>query len=499
MFKRSFLTIVAALCLFTGMLTPNVYAQATTISVSTAYETASSFMVRNVPNPSYNNEWFIISLARGGYEVSSTYYGSYYRNLVKEVQEREGELHSRKYTEYSRVILALSAIGKDARNVGGYNLVEKLYDFDQVIRQGINGPIFALIALDSWGYDIPATATNSRDRMISYILSKQLDNGGFPLSGTQADPDITAMAIQGLSTYADRNEVDEAIDRALAALNQIGVEGKDKSPDSKNSENTAQLLTALSSLSIDPMKDDRFSGAVDELLLFYDKKDGGFKHILEENASNGMATEQAGYAIAAYERMLAGKTKLYDMTDTKQAPSSFTDVTNHWASEAIQQAFQHGLMKGYQDGTFKPEQQLTRIQAASLVARALHLESTNKAPYSDIVKYNQETQSEVAALYEAGIIQLNKGIFNPDRKLTRAELALMLARSYDYATDKKYEATALVPFTDIAHLNNETKQAIAFLYQNRLAEGSNGKFQPSQNTTRAQAAKLFVGFVNLMK
>lgn len=488
--NRRLIFIAFALCLLTALLPQQAYAVAQpTLSAETAYQSAAAYMVKKVPKPSFGDEWFIVSLARGGYEVPSGYYDTYYANLVKEVQNRKGELHSRKYTEYSRVILALSAIGKDARNVGGYNLVEKLYDFKNVSWQGINGPTFALIALDTWQYDIPDTAANSRDEMIEYLLSKQLDNGGFNLSGSEMDVDLTAMAVQALSTYRERKDVEQAIERALGALSTAEL---------GSSESISQLITALASLSIDPEQDDRFSEAVNQLLQYFDAAGGGFKHLLDEPGTNGMATEQAGYALAAYERMLAGDAKLYDMTDTKPPGSVFTDVSKHWGAKYVQEAFELGLMKGYPDGTFKPDVQLTRAQAASLVARTLKLKHTKAAPYSDISKYSQETQGEIAALYEAGIIGENGGSFKPDNKLTRAELALMLARGYSYHTGNEYKAAALAPFTDIAKLNDETKQAVSFLYDFKIAEGANGKFDPLGNTTRAHAAKMFVAFYKLV-
>lgn len=489
--KRRLFLLALALCVLSGLLPVQAHAALaqTLPSAASAYGSAGAYMVQKAPNPSYGDEWFIISLARGGYKVPANYYDIYYTNLVKEVREREGELHSRKYTEYSRVILALSAIGKDARNVGGYNLVQKLFDFNNVSWQGINGPIFALIALDTWQYEMPETAANSRDEMIQYLLDNQLNDGGFALSGAQIDPDITAMAVQALSTYRERKDVAEAIDHAIDALGAVQL---------GSSESISQLITALTSLSIDPAQDDRFNGVMGGLLQYYDAAGGGFKHLLDEAGTNAMATEQAAYALASYERMLAGDPKLYDMTDTKPAAGMYSDVLQHWGAEAIDEASKLGLMKGYPDGTFRPDVQLTRAQAASLIARALKLQHAEPAPYSDISKYSKETQGEIAALYEAGIIASNNGKFNPDRKLTRAELALMLARGYYYHTGQRYEAAAWAPFADIAALNDETKQAVTFLYDYKIAEGSNGKFNPSGYTTRAHAAKMFVGFYQLV-
>ena len=105
--------------------------------------------------------------------------------MVKAVQDAGGELSDKKFSEYSRVILALTAIGKDPADVGGYDLLAKLADMDKVTYQGLNGAIFALIALDSAGYEVPAAAEGanqtSREALVAYILDKQLSDGGWAL------------------------------------------------------------------------------------------------------------------------------------------------------------------------------------------------------------------------------------------------------------------------------------------------------------------------------
>ena len=85
-------------------------------------------MIKKLSQPGYGDEWYIIGLARGGAAVKDSTYETYYNNLVKEVKKCKGILDKRKYTEYSRVCLAVTAIGKDPRNVGGYNLLKKLVD-----------------------------------------------------------------------------------------------------------------------------------------------------------------------------------------------------------------------------------------------------------------------------------------------------------------------------------------------------------------------------------
>ena len=481
------------------------------VSPVDAYKTTGKYIIEAAPNPTFGDEWFIVALARGEYDVPANYYETYYNNLVSEVKKREGVLHNRKYTEYSRVILALSAIGKDATNVGGYNLVEQLFDFDKVVWQGLNGPIFALIALDTWNYEIPTNANNSREKMIDYILSKQLADGGFTLSGTNADPDMTAMAVQSLSTYKDRADVQVAIDKALVAMENLqDANGSYKTWGITNSESAAQVITALTSLNINPNEDKRFNQVLNNFLTFYHAQDGGFKHVLTETKANGLATEQAAYTLAAYNRLLTGKTKLYDMTDTKVGKNpqinkttpttiSFIDTQTHWAKADVEAAVAKGLLKGYSDGTFKPNNHLTRVQATSILVRALQLKNVSDAPFTDIGTYSKETKAEIAAAYEAGLLIAKSGEFAPSSTISREELAVMLARAYALKKGEPYVAKSNAPFKDIAKLPTESQQAITFLYDFEIAQGSNGAFSPSGTTTRAHAAKLFVNFLKIVE
>ena len=145
-------------------------------------------MYHNTPNPgfgTFDGEWTIMSMARGGYPYSKDYVNGYYEKVEKVVRDKKGQLHKYKYTEYSRLVLALTAIGKDVTDVAGYNLLEYLADFDKVIWQGINGPTFALIALDTHQYDIPVEPNGknqtTRDKLIEDFLKQEISGGGFAL------------------------------------------------------------------------------------------------------------------------------------------------------------------------------------------------------------------------------------------------------------------------------------------------------------------------------
>jgi len=179
------------------------------VSPSDALTQTAAYLSKTVPAPavsSVGGEWTVIGLARGGYTVPA----SYYSNVESYVKGCKGVLHERKYTEYSRVVLALTAIGKDPTNVAGYDLTKPLQDFEKTVWQGINGPIWALIALDSGSY-----ACTQRQNYVNYILEKEIPGGGWALAGTAPDADITGMALQALSKYQGKAAVNAACDRAL--------------------------------------------------------------------------------------------------------------------------------------------------------------------------------------------------------------------------------------------------------------------------------------------
>ena len=291
----------------------------------TPYHKTQVYLKSAVPNPivdSVKGEWAIIGLARSDASMSTNYYSSYYDRVVAYVEDKindEGQLHTVKSTENARVALAVTAIGKDPRNVGGHNLLTALNDVTYVNKQGVNGPIWALLALDSKNYDAPG-----REKLITSILGQQFEDGGWAVTpegstpATTADVDMTAMAIQALAPYYNtRKDVKEAVDKALICLSgkQLG-DGRFQSWGTTNSESAAQVVVALSALGIDADKDTRFvksgNSALDGLLSFA-VKTGGFGH--DDNVVNQMATEQAYYALAAYDRFDRKANRLYDMSD----------------------------------------------------------------------------------------------------------------------------------------------------------------------------------------
>ena len=269
-------------------------------------------------------EWTVLSLARGEYfNKDNVYFTDYYNRIVETVNttaasvNKNGALHKIKSTENSRVIMALSSIGKDATAVGDWNLIAPFNDFNWIKKQGINGPIFALIALDTNDYETEDTTI--RQQCIDFILDAQFEDGGWALSGSTADPDITAMALQALAPYKSQSNVATAAEEAISTLSAIqNSNGGYASWGTVNSESCAQVIVACTAWGINPDTDSRFvknnKSVVDAVLAHYSEEDAAFEHIIGSGA-NGMATDQACYALVAYNRFVKGKTSLYDMSD----------------------------------------------------------------------------------------------------------------------------------------------------------------------------------------
>ena len=309
--------------------------------ISEILEDTFSKLSQKVSEPVFGTtggEWTVLAIARGNYfNKDSDYFKGYYDRIVETVNKTapqyNGALHRVKYTENSRLIMALSAIGKDAHSVGDWDIIAPLEDFDNVVWQGINGPIFALIALDTQNYQ--TSDPTIRQQYIDYILDKEIDGGGWALSGTSADPDITAMTLQALANYTDDEKVAVAVERGINILSSLQKDnGGYSSWGSINSESIAQVITACTALGIDPATDERFvkngHSAVDALLEFYDKDstDFTFRHTMD-GKGNAMATDQATYALVAYQRFVNGKNSLYDMTDVEldTIPVKFSGAT----------------------------------------------------------------------------------------------------------------------------------------------------------------------------
>lgn len=304
--------------------------------IDTVLSKVRSYILSKDTKPDYSSIWNVIGLKRSGLYVPESYINLFYSNVIAYCESKDWQITRAKYSDYSKLILALTAIGVDARNVMGHNLLAYLSDYENVSRQGNNGTIWALIALKSNpAYEIPedpsAVQQNSEELLVKKVVGMQCQDGGWTLMGTTGDSDMTGMAMQALASYYNKDgyeDVTAAIDKGLAWIekNQLSSGGFG-TMNTETSESVAQIITALCGVGIDCGEDVRFikNGKWPMTGLFqYYMPEGGFMHVAADAGNNGggaggiidgMATEQGLYATVAYRRFLDGETFLYDMSD----------------------------------------------------------------------------------------------------------------------------------------------------------------------------------------
>lgn len=293
-----------------------------TPDLKSALAKTAEYEQKTVTSPasdSLGGEWTVIALARSGEKADDNYFEKYRANLEKRLKEQDGILSENKYTEYSRAVLALKAIGEDPSDIGGYDIQKPLEDYETVVSQGLNGAVFALLAMNA---DDPQANKNDENeqKYLAYILDQEKADGGFSLdeNATDGDVDLTAMTLQCLEPYQDEAEVKEMIEKGIEFLADAqDSDGGYTAYGDKSSESVSQTIIALSTYGIDCNEDERFQkggkGLYDTLMTYY-QKDGSFSHT-EDGERDPMATDQAFCAMVSYQRMQNKENSFYNMTD----------------------------------------------------------------------------------------------------------------------------------------------------------------------------------------
>ena len=532
--KRTIPALILALLLLLGAMPA---AAAVSDAALDRYVSGSAaYVYAATPSPqvgSIGGEWAVLGLARSGYAVPEKYYQDYYAALEQYVRDCGGVLHEKKYTEYSRVIVALSSLGIDARNVAGYDLTKPLGDYDKTIWQGLNGPVWALIARD-----YPEPSAGIRQKYVDRILDCQLDDGGWNLLGgtgpagkaQTANPDITGMALQALAKYQDQPAVAKATREALDCMSaQQAADGSFSYGGTANAESIAQMIVALAELGI-PQDDPRFvknGVSLLDVLLTYRQADGSFRHAASGEGDDRMTAEQGLYALAAAQRQQSGKNSLYRMGDAvpvslpeaaaapepgtglpgKHADVSprpvtkpgltLSDVARSPNRAAIEALTAREIINGMGDGTFAPEKTMTRAEYAAIVVRALGLapDAAGAAAFTD-VPARSWFASFVGTACKYGIVNgRGNGVFDPQGTITRQEAAVMTVRAaglcgLDTSVGETESTDILCGFADYRTVASWAKENMAWCYKTGVLDDSALKLEPAKEILRGEVAEM---------
>lgn len=509
--------IISCICAAALFMPPVCLAYDDALSVTTRY------VYEKNPAPSFSSiggEWAVIGLARSGYGAPEEYYREYYRKITDLVSE-DGFITRRRSSDYSRLILAMTAIGADAQNIAEINLMDGISDYDKTVSQGINGPVWALIAADCGEYSF--TEPSVCDEYIEYIIENRNSDGGWALvKGDTSDTDISAMAITALSAYAeDSPSVSEAVSDGLKFLSDTQNEdGTYSSCGVKNAESTAQVIVALTESGI-PLSDEAFikngNDLISALMMFSDEG-GGFKHTMSDTAVNAMATEQTLYALAAADRAAKGQNGLFDMSDTQKRDFTYTasglpekimavhpprrlysitfsDTAGSIYENDIKELATYGIINGRAENSFEPDGTMTRAEFAAVTVRALGLDKIENDMFSDVTREDWFFES-VNTAYSYNIVKgISDSIFNPYGVITRREAAVMVSRASTLAgmetslSDTSIRNT-LAAFTDYMTVPDWAREPLAFCFNEGMLDDSALEINHDTLVTRGEIAHM---------
>jgi len=418
------LVVSAALTITMAFGGTGFAAAASQSDITSAYNDTADYLYKTVTSPacdSIGGDWVLYGLSMADYEMSDAYVAKYQAAvesaLSKGYRGQSDILHDRKYTEYSRVVITYGQLGLDPTDVNGINLLEYLADFDAVCWQGINGPIWALQALDSGDFDVPSTkgvtskfagtagekiaSVTTRQKLIDYIVDGQLADGGWALSGNAADPDMTGMALAALAPYQSQKKVKSAISDGIECLSKLqNSDGTYSTYGDKTAESCAQVIRGLVRCGVNPNTDSRFKkngrSAVDGLLSFYDEKVHGFRHVNEASGGyqaevNQMATEQAFYALAEY------KTSVPDQAVISTAKKSGSDAVKvTWKKTSVASGYQVTVAT---DSSFKKNVEKFTIKKAGSTSRKVEGLKAGRTYYVKVCAYKTVNGKKLYGAY----------------------------------------------------------------------------------------------------
>lgn len=183
----------------------------------------------------------------------------------------------------------------------------------------------------------------------------------------------------------------------------------------------------------------------------------------------------------------------------------FTDISSvqSWAGRQIQVVAAKGAIEGKSAGVFAPKDSVTRAEFSKMLVRALNLENSFATESFSDVNSTDWFAPYVAAAADKGIIYgRSASKFAPHDKISRAEMATMISRALKVSqniTDENNTESVLKQFSDADKIGKALKPGVAFAASKGLVVGTNGKFNPNDNATRAEAAVMIYRTMNYNK
>lgn len=184
----------------------------------------------------------------------------------------------------------------------------------------------------------------------------------------------------------------------------------------------------------------------------------------------------------------------------KEKIKNFSDMGNHWADVTVGKLVELGVINGYTDGTFKPNNTINRAEFAKLLRVSLKLDLIEGNSFKDTA--NNWAKNEIHTLVVNGGIDKNEygENFEPYKNITRIEMAKMIVRAVGLNDEAKAKAGQKTKFVDDNNIPYSDKGYIIIASDYKIINGRPDKtFAPFGEATRAEASQMIVNMLNAIE
>lgn len=233
--------------------------------------------------------------------------------------------------------------------------------------------------------------------------------------------------------------------------------------------------------------DDRFNESVSAA--------ANLKEPITNNNGSGGGGGGGGTRIPAGNVIVTEKPSVQG-TDNPQSSVAkvFSDIENHWSKAVVEELSKKKIISGYEDGSFRPDNKVTRAEFAKLVVSTLELKEGNTCDFEDVSNDDWFFDS-VCIATENGLISGYNGMFNPNTYISRQDAAVILYRGLvakGMITESSYE------FVDDSEIAEYAKTAVESLADNKILNGFEGRFSPLSNATRGETAQMLYNILQFL-
>lgn len=399
------------------------------------------------PSSSAATDWVVIALCEAGEDITSAAWSPQGISPLEYMADQQSQMEST--CDLARSLLAWQGIDGQARTKELVTIIQGFQQPDgQFCQPGageqgyINAHLWSVLALLSAGAEVPAS-----ERALSWLRQQQNEDGGFGwATGVESDADDTAAAIQVLRALGEPSSA-ASLQKALSYLRSC--QGNDGGFNSgwmgapSNASTDSWAIQALLASGSDPRGPQWIVNGQDpwKHLLSLQNENGGFNWISNQEGTSVTCTAAALLALLQKPFPFSQDTDL------------FRDVPNdHWAYSSIEAMYQKGVVSGFQDGYFRPDEPVTRAQFSVMLMKSMGINGRDEASadfsFKDLTPEHWAYES-IRGAVAAGYLTGRPGqVFDPDAAITGGEIAVILCRVIGAGTEDVSGSVWYAPYVD---------------------------------------------------